>query len=109
VTCTFPGCRQPATRCEIDHRIPYDHHRPPGGHDRQTCEANLHALCKHHHQAKTDGWWNVSYNPATGVSLWTDRHGLTFARHPVPIYVDPSAFEHRPATPPRPDLGDPPF
>ena len=27
VTCTFPGCRQPATRCEIDHRIPYNHHR----------------------------------------------------------------------------------
>ena len=80
-----------------------------GGHDRQTCEANLHALCKHHHQAKTDGWWNVTYNRTTGVSLWTDRHGLTYARHPVPIQVDPSAYEHRPATPPRPDLGDPPF
>ena len=42
VTCTFPGCRQPATRCEIDHRVPYDHSRPrtehaprPADHDRQ--------------------------------------------------------------------------
>ncbi|WP_456823538.1 DUF222 domain-containing protein [Cellulomonas sp. P5_E12] len=109
VTCTFPGCRQPATRCEIDHRIPYDHDRPPDGHDPQTCEANLHALCKHHHQAKTEGWWNVTYNPATGVSTWTDRHGLTYARHPIPVHITASALEHRPPPPPRADLGDPPF
>ena len=133
VTCTFPGCRQPATRCEIDHRIPYDHDRPPtqgrppieGGppfegsgpaqadlrghnpqpdlrsHDPQTCEANLHALCKHHHQAKTEGWWNVTYNPATGVSTWTDRHGLTYARHPIPVHITADALEHRPPPPPR--------
>ncbi|WP_456823716.1 DUF222 domain-containing protein [Cellulomonas sp. P5_E12] len=153
VTCTFPGCRQPATRCEIDHRIPYDHDRPPtqgrppseggppfdggspsdggppfGGsgparadlrghdpqpdlrsHDPHTCEANLHALCKHHHQATTEGWWNVTYNPATGVSTWTDRHGLTYARHPIPVHITAGALEHRPAPPPRADLGDPPF
>ena len=29
VTCTFPGCRTPAVRCEIDHRIPYDFARGP--------------------------------------------------------------------------------
>ncbi|WP_456843886.1 DUF222 domain-containing protein, partial [Cellulomonas sp. P5_C6] len=121
VTCTFPGCRQPATRCEIDHRTPYDHdraaqdrphpgHEPGQGqvHDLQTCEANLHALCKHHHQAKTEGWWNVTYNPATGVSTWTDRHGLTYARHPALIHTTPDLLTHQP--PPRPiDLGDPPF
>ena len=87
VTCTFPGCRQPATRCEIDHRIPYDHTRSTGDQagDNQTCEANLHSLCKHHHQAKTEGWWNVTHNRTTGISTWTDRHGLTYARHPIPI------------------------
>ena len=96
VTCTFPGCRQPATRCEIDHRIPYDVARSPEqeGHDPQTCEANLHALCKHHHQAKTEGWW-------------TDRHGITYARHPVQVLATPDALDHRATSPP--PLGDPPF
>ena len=107
VTCTFPGCRQPATRCEIDHRIPYDHTRTPGGHD-QTCEANLHSLCKHHHQAKTEGWWKVSHDASSGISTWTDRHGLTYARHPVPVHSTPDAFVHR-LPPPRPLRGDPPF
>jgi len=124
LTCTFPGCRQPATRCELDHRTPFDHTRTTRatgsgtsaglgtdtttghGHDNQTCEANLHALCKHHHQAKTKGWWQVTYNPATGVSTWTDRHGLTYARHPATVLVPPDAMVHRP---PPPDPGDPPF
>jgi Domain of unknown function (DUF222) len=33
-TCTFPGCRQPARRCDIDHTLAYDH----GG---LTCLCNL--------------------------------------------------------------------
>jgi hypothetical protein len=108
VTCTFPGCRQPATRCELDHRVPYDFERTPAeqAHHPQTCEENLHALCKHHHQAKTEGWWQVTYNPATGVSTWTDRHGLTYARSPVQILLGPHALEHRP---PPVALGPPPF
>ncbi|WP_456844594.1 DUF222 domain-containing protein [Cellulomonas sp. P5_C6] len=122
VTCTFPGCRQPATRCELDHRTPYDHHRgaveqlhpthgPGDEHngEPQTCEANLHALCKHHHQAKTEGWWNVTYNPATGVSTWTDRHGLTYARHPARIHTTPDLLTHQPPPPTPVPLGDPPF
>jgi hypothetical protein len=111
VTCTFPGCRQPATRCEIDHRVPYDFSRTHAeqAHDPQTCEANLHALCKHHHEAKTKGWWKVSYDRATGVSTWTDRHGLTYARHPVPVHTAPSAYEHNPPPPPPADIGAPPF
>ncbi|MEZ0447139.1 DUF222 domain-containing protein [Cellulomonas sp. ICMP 17802] len=128
VTCTFPGCRQPATRCEIDHRTPYDHHRSSAGtdqaapagnrstdsqapgqddaHEPQTCAANLHALCKHHHQAKTKRWWQVTYNPTTGVSTWTDRHGLTYARHPTPVLIPDHALHHRP---PPPHPGHPPF
>ena len=27
LTCTFPGCRQPAQRCDLDHITPYDHGR----------------------------------------------------------------------------------
>ncbi|NUU15682.1 DUF222 domain-containing protein, partial [Cellulomonas humilata] len=110
VTCTFPGCRQPSTRCEIDHRIPYNHTRRPSDqpHDPQTCEANLHSLCKHHHQAKTKGWWRVTHDRHTGISTWTDRHGLTYARHPIPIHTTPVALIHRPPLPPS-DWGDPPF
>jgi hypothetical protein len=33
-TCLFPGCRQPAVRCDEDHTLPYDR----GG---RTCECNL--------------------------------------------------------------------
>ncbi|WP_456787082.1 DUF222 domain-containing protein [Cellulomonas sp. P5_C5] len=109
VTCTFPGCRTPAVRCEIDHRTPYDVTRSHDESNPQTCEANLHALCKHHHQAKTDGWWNVTYDPATGVSLWTDRHGITYSRHPVQVLVPPGAPHHRASPPPPLGPGTPPF
>lgn len=108
VTCTFPGCRQPAARCEIDHREPFDHHRRPD-HPTQTSLANLHALCKHHHEAKTRRWWQVSWDPTTGISTWTDRHGLTYARHPQRVHSTPDAFQHRRPPPPPPHLGDPPF
>ncbi len=37
-TCTYPGCRRPATRCDDDHTIPWDQ----GG---RTCECNLHPAC----------------------------------------------------------------
>ena len=33
-TCSFPGCRRPAARCDQDHTVPYDQ----GG---RTCECNL--------------------------------------------------------------------
>lgn len=38
-TCTHPGCRRPATRCDEDHTIAYDQ----GG---RTCECNLAPLCE---------------------------------------------------------------
>jgi hypothetical protein len=34
LTCRFGTCRQPATRCDLDHTIPFDQ----GGH---TCSCNL--------------------------------------------------------------------
>ncbi len=42
ITCRFPTCRQPATRCDLDHTTPYDQ----GG---KTCTCNIGALCRHHH------------------------------------------------------------
>jgi hypothetical protein len=51
-TCTFPGCGRPATRCDLDHTIPYDR----GG---LTCECNLAPLCRTHHRAKQAPRWHL--------------------------------------------------
>jgi HNH endonuclease len=47
-----PYCRRPATRCDLDHTIPYDQ----GG---RTCECNLAPLCRRHHQAKQAPGWQL--------------------------------------------------
>ncbi|MGH3321063.1 MAG: DUF222 domain-containing protein, partial [Streptosporangiaceae bacterium] len=44
VTCRFPVCRQPATRCDIDHTTAYP--------DGATEPCNLACLCRHHHRLK---------------------------------------------------------
>jgi hypothetical protein len=56
--CTFIGCRQPASVCELDHIAPYDHTRPNSTNAAgrgQTRAFNLHPLCKAHHDLKTRG------------------------------------------------------
>jgi len=50
--CAFPGCRQPARRCDLDHTIPYHQ----GG---LTCECNLAPLCRRHHRAKQAPGWHL--------------------------------------------------
>jgi hypothetical protein len=44
-TCLYPGCDRPATRCELDHPIPYNR----GG---TTSSRHLVPLCKRHHKVK---------------------------------------------------------
>src|SRR5699024_1016105 len=44
-TCQFPTCSTPAARCDLDHHTPW-----PNG---PTNAANLHYLCRRHHQLKT--------------------------------------------------------
>jgi hypothetical protein len=48
--CAFPGCRQPAERCDLDHRERFPH--------GPTSADNLGPLCRHHHRAKTEGGWS---------------------------------------------------
>jgi hypothetical protein len=50
--CSFPGCRRPAARSDLDHTIPFDQ----GG---LTCECNLSPLCRRHHQAKQAPRWHL--------------------------------------------------
>jgi hypothetical protein len=64
--CCFPGCRQPAERCDLDHGVPYPH--------GPTCDANLISLCRHHHRAKTHGGWRWRRNE-DGTVTWTAPSG----------------------------------
>jgi hypothetical protein len=86
--CVFPGCRVPARRCDLDHRIPYE---PPGDADAKagvgatsgggdatsvnrrgglTCECNLSPLCRTHHRLKTAGL--LRYGPEDDAGLEID-------------------------------------
>jgi hypothetical protein len=65
--CVFPGCRRPASRCDLDHR----QRRTDGG---ATVDANLHPLCRRHHRAKDEGGWH--YNVTTpGIYQWISPRG----------------------------------
>jgi hypothetical protein len=72
-TCRFPGCRQPAHRCDLDHTVPHP--------DGRTAADNLAALCRHHHRAKHEGGWTVEQNPA-GHFTWTSPTGRTYTTGP---------------------------
>jgi hypothetical protein len=74
LTCGFPGCRNPAARCDQDHTIPH-------GQGGRTCECNLACLCRRHHQAKqAQGWWLDQ--PEPGVLIWRLPHGRSYRVDP---------------------------
>ena len=72
--CSFPGCRRPATRCDDDHTVPYEH----GG---CTCECNLAPLCCRHHRAKQATGWHLT-QPTPGTLTWTLPHGRSYTTTP---------------------------
>ncbi|MER7797886.1 DUF222 domain-containing protein [Microbacterium sp. NPDC096154] len=74
--CRFPGCRQPATRCDIDHTIPHAEHGP-------TDVGNLAHLCESHHRLKHHTPWQMSQGPG-GVIHWTSPLGRRYAHQPTP-------------------------
>jgi hypothetical protein len=53
--CRFPGCHQPATRCDLDHAVPWPH--------GPTAPANLGPLCRRHHNLKTHTPWTLDPDP----------------------------------------------
>jgi hypothetical protein len=73
-TCRFPGCATPATRCDLDHAIPY----PQG----PTTPENLHALCRRHHSFKHHAGWSIHLNPNNATLTWTSPTGRTYTTHP---------------------------
>ena len=78
-TCSFPGCRRPARRCDLDHTVPYDQ----GG---ATCECNLAPLCRRHHLAKQTYGWHLTQDQP-GVMTWRTPSGRTCTTHPEPYPV----------------------
>jgi len=72
-TCRFPGCAQQASRCHLDHAIPY---REGGPTDRQ----NLGLLCQRHHRLKHEAGRRLERHPDDSCT-WTSAAG---ARYRVP-------------------------
>lgn len=74
--CTFPGCRVPATICDLDHTVAY-----PAG---PTADHNLGPDCRHHHRGKHEaGWTAVQTEP--GTFTWTLPTGHTYTTQPPPL------------------------
>jgi hypothetical protein len=75
--CIFPGCRIPATQCDLDHRIPWAQHH-------HTATHRLGTLCRHdHHTSRHHLGW--TYQPLPNSDhLWTSPlgHHYTTSGHP---------------------------
>ncbi|MDQ3432139.1 MAG: HNH endonuclease [Actinomycetota bacterium] len=69
-TCRFPGCRQPASRVDLDHVLPWPH--------GQTCPCNLCSLCRFHHLLKTHHGWRLRIDPDTADVTWTSPLGRRY-------------------------------
>jgi hypothetical protein len=78
--CTFPGCAQPAARCDLDHVRSY---RQGGATD----PANLQALCRRHHRAKHRTEWTPSRG-RDGSTTWTSPTGHAYRTKPPPLPLD---------------------
>ncbi|GLJ78861.1 HNH endonuclease signature motif containing protein [Microbacterium imperiale] len=94
--CRFPGCRQPAVRCEIDHT----HAASDGG---ATHVGNLAHLCKRHHDVKHHTRWHVR-QLAGGRLVWTSPTGRVYREDAPPPLVAfaPPADGAPPGPPPSP-------
>ena len=108
--CRGPGCQTPASRCDLDHHVPYPH--------GPTSVANLGPLHRRHHNLKTAGLWTCTPLPAadpntaaeTAATLaardqrglaWrtlTGRDYLTYPKSWTEALHDPDAPEHTPPT-----------
>ncbi|GAB2750944.1 hypothetical protein GCM10027039_05660 [Terrabacter koreensis] len=72
-TCRGPDCTTPATRCDLDHEIPW-----PAG---ETAVTNFYAKERRHHNLKTHQVW-TSTPVADGGLQWTTLTGRTHTTYP---------------------------
>lgn len=84
--CRFPGCRQAAVSCDLDHAVPY----PTG----PTTPGNLGPLCRRHHNLKTHAGWRLHVDatslphddetPAGNGWTWHTPAGIHLTYGPPP-------------------------
>ncbi len=78
-TCTGPGCRRPAGRCDFEHNIPYE----AGG---RSCLCNGNPKCRFDHRLKQDPRWTAEQLPGGDVR-WTAPSGRQYVteatRYPI--------------------------
>ena len=80
-TCVHPWCTRPATSCDDDHCIPYDHGGP-------TSSDNIAPLCRRHHRTKTHRRWRYRFL-RPGHYLWRQPPACsTTATAPAPPTSD---------------------
>ncbi|KAA3638690.1 MAG: HNH endonuclease, partial [Armatimonadetes bacterium] len=72
--CVFPGCRMPATQCDLDHRIEWSEHGP-------TAVSNLAPLCKHDHVIRHDAGWKYFIDDE-GEYVWASPLGVVYRQPP---------------------------
>ena len=74
-TCTGPGCRRPAARCDFEHNVAYE----AGG---RTCLCNGGPKCRSDHRMKQDPRWNAEQLPG-GYLRWTTPSGRQYMTEPT--------------------------
>jgi len=74
-TCTGPGCRRPAARCDFEHNTPYE----AGG---RTCLCNGDPKCRFDHRMKQDPRWTAEHLPS-GAVRWTTPSGRQYVTEPT--------------------------
>ncbi|WP_271983044.1 HNH endonuclease signature motif containing protein [Pseudoclavibacter terrae] len=84
IHCRWPGCRQPAARCDLDHTHAWEH----GG---TTTLENLCGLCKHHHVMKHATAWSVE-ELGGGILDWRTPRGKACTDRPEhhDVYFTPN-------------------
>jgi hypothetical protein len=101
LTCRWPGCDQPAARCDVDHTIPYSQ----GG---ATHASNLKCYCRTHHLIKTFLGWSEQ-QLADGTLILTSQGGQAYVTTPGSALLFPSlcravgGFPAVEADPPQPE------
>jgi hypothetical protein len=71
--CQFPSCRQPAWRCDMDHRDEFNHRHPEQG--GKTDRQNTWPLRRRHHLIKHHSDWRIRIDPNRAVLEFTSPTG----------------------------------
>ena len=78
-TCRAAGCRIPASKCDLDHVVPFNHADPAaGGH---TTAAGQLPYCRFHHLLKHHTDWTPHLQPDMTV-VWTTATGHAATSYP---------------------------